>query len=125
LTPGHALGRFGSSVADPRPPLVRGAYRPSKKSIKRMVEKIHVLTERKGTWQDTTELVGKLNRSLPTRERKASQIFGPKPPPPLQIRDPTTRNFGIQNPCNFQRRKTAHLCARSDMLQPQPMQIGR
>ncbi len=29
-----------------------------------MVEKIHVLTERKGTWQDTTELVGKLNRSL-------------------------------------------------------------
>ncbi|MDH3918156.1 MAG: hypothetical protein OEU25_08235 [Rhodospirillales bacterium] len=29
-----------------------------------MVEKIHVLTERKGTWQETTELVGKLNRSL-------------------------------------------------------------
>ena len=36
----------------------RLTYRPSKKSIKRMVEKIHVLTERKGTWQDTTELVG-------------------------------------------------------------------
>ena len=29
-----------------------------------MVAKIHVLTERKGTWQETTELVGKLNRSL-------------------------------------------------------------
>ena len=42
----------------------RLGYRPSKKSIKRMVEKIHVLTERKGTWQDTTELVGQLNRSL-------------------------------------------------------------
>ena len=39
-------------------------YRPSKKSLKRMVDKIHVLTERKGTWQDTTELVVKLNRSL-------------------------------------------------------------
>ncbi len=39
-------------------------YRPSKKSIKRMVEKIHELTERKGTCQETTELVGELNRSL-------------------------------------------------------------
>ena len=29
-----------------------------------MVAKIHVLTERRGTWQETTELVGKLNRSL-------------------------------------------------------------
>jgi RNA-directed DNA polymerase len=38
--------------------------RPSKKSIKRMVEKIHALTDRRGTWQETTELIGKLNRSL-------------------------------------------------------------
>jgi group II intron reverse transcriptase/maturase len=37
---------------------------PSKKSIRRMVEKIHVLTDRKTTWQETTELVGKLNRTL-------------------------------------------------------------
>ena len=29
-----------------------------------MAEKIHVQTERKGTWQDTPDLVGKLNRSL-------------------------------------------------------------
>ena len=36
-------------------------YRPSKKSIKRMVETIHALTARTGTWQETTELVGKLN----------------------------------------------------------------
>jgi group II intron reverse transcriptase/maturase len=39
-------------------------YRPSKKSIKRMVETIHALTARTGTWQETTELVGKLNRKL-------------------------------------------------------------
>lgn len=29
-----------------------------------MVEKIHALSERKCTWQETTELIGKLNRSL-------------------------------------------------------------
>src|ERR1700726_680720 len=39
-------------------------YRPSRKSIKRMVENVHALTARSGTWQDTTELVGKLNRTL-------------------------------------------------------------
>jgi len=38
--------------------------RPSKKSIKRAVEKIHALTDRAGTWQVTTELVAKLNRTL-------------------------------------------------------------
>ena len=36
--------------------------RPSKKSIKRMVEKVHALTERQTSWQETTEVVGKLNR---------------------------------------------------------------
>jgi group II intron reverse transcriptase/maturase len=39
-------------------------YRPSKKSIKRMVEKIHALTVRSMTWQETTELVGKVNAAL-------------------------------------------------------------
>jgi len=39
-------------------------YRPSKKSIKRMVENIHALTTRSWTWQETTELVDKLNRTL-------------------------------------------------------------
>src|SRR6266581_9581168 len=38
--------------------------RPSKKSIRRMVEKIHALTTVSMTWQGTTELVGKLNRTL-------------------------------------------------------------
>jgi hypothetical protein len=42
----------------------RLGYRPSKKSIKRMVEKLHAMTVRSMTWQETTELVGKLNRTL-------------------------------------------------------------
>jgi group II intron reverse transcriptase/maturase len=39
-------------------------YWPSKKSIKRMVENVHALTTRSWTWQETTELVSKLNRSI-------------------------------------------------------------
>ena len=42
----------------------RIGYRPSKKSIRRAVEKIHALTDRSGTWQETTTLVGKVNRTL-------------------------------------------------------------
>jgi RNA-directed DNA polymerase len=38
--------------------------RPSKKSIKRMVENVHALTTRSWTWQGTTERVGKLNRAI-------------------------------------------------------------
>ena len=57
---GYTFGRMYSA----RTGQARLGYRPSKKSIKRMVEKIHGLTVRAGTWQDTTELVGKLNRSL-------------------------------------------------------------
>ena len=37
---------------------------PSKKSIRRMVEKIHALTVLSTGWQETTELVGTLNRTL-------------------------------------------------------------
>jgi group II intron reverse transcriptase/maturase len=40
------------------------ALRPSKKSIKRMVEKVHAVTDRAGTWQETTKLVDELNRAL-------------------------------------------------------------
>src|SRR3954454_16275096 len=42
----------------------RLGQRPSKKSIKRVVEQVHELTVRAHTWQETTELVGKLNRTL-------------------------------------------------------------
>jgi group II intron reverse transcriptase/maturase len=57
---GYSFGRMYSE----RTGQARLGYRPSKKSIKRMVEQIHALTVRTGTWQETTELVGKLNRTL-------------------------------------------------------------
>src|SRR6202011_1500667 len=42
----------------------RLALRPSKKSIKHMVDKVHALTDRSRTWQETTKLVAELNRAL-------------------------------------------------------------
>jgi len=38
--------------------------RPSKKSIKRVIETVHAMTAEAMAWQDTTALVGKLNRTL-------------------------------------------------------------
>jgi group II intron reverse transcriptase/maturase len=38
--------------------------RPSKKSIRRMVETIHAMTVPTMSWQETTEMVGQLNRTL-------------------------------------------------------------
>jgi hypothetical protein len=38
--------------------------RPSKKSIRRMVEKIHAMTVISATWRETTQMVEQLNRTL-------------------------------------------------------------
>ena len=57
---GYTFGRMYS----PKTGEAHWGVRPSKKSIKRMVGKIHALTVRAGTWQETTELVATLNRSL-------------------------------------------------------------
>ena len=42
----------------------RLGYRPSKSSIRHMVRKIHALTAEAMGWQETTALVGQLNRML-------------------------------------------------------------
>src|SRR5262252_4791566 len=57
---GYTFGRMYSA----RTGQARLGQRPSKKSIRRMVEKVHALTDRSGTWQETTELVSKVNRAL-------------------------------------------------------------
>jgi RNA-directed DNA polymerase len=57
---GYTFGRAYS----PKTGQARLAYWPSKKSIKRMVEKIHALTERSKSWQETGELIDKLNTML-------------------------------------------------------------
>jgi RNA-directed DNA polymerase len=57
---GYTFGRFYSRTTG-KP---RMALWPSKKSIRRMVDTIHALTDLKMCWQETTELIGKLNRVL-------------------------------------------------------------
>ena len=57
---GYTFGRMYSA----RTGQARLAQRPSKKSIRHAVENIHALTDRKGTWQETTSLVKRLNRTL-------------------------------------------------------------
>ena len=57
---GFTFGRMYSRTTGQ----ARLALRPSKKSIKRVVEKVHELTVRARTWQETTELVGMLNCTL-------------------------------------------------------------
>src|SRR5271155_3879848 len=57
---GYTFGRMFSA----RTGQARIGNRPSKKSIQRAVEKIHALTGRSRTWQETTTLVGKVNSML-------------------------------------------------------------
>jgi group II intron reverse transcriptase/maturase len=57
---GYTFGRIYSA----RTGRANIGYRPSKKSIKRAVENIHMLTDRRTTWQDSTVLVAKINRAL-------------------------------------------------------------
>jgi RNA-directed DNA polymerase len=57
---GYTFGRMYS----PTTGKARLGHRPSKRSIKRMVERVHALTDRARSWQETTELVDKLNRAL-------------------------------------------------------------
>ena len=57
---GYTFGRRYSAMTG-KP---RVALWPSKKSIRRMVEKVHALTELKWVWRDTEELVGELNHTL-------------------------------------------------------------
>jgi len=81
---GYTFGRMYSAKTGQ----ARLGQRPSKKSIKRMVEKIHALTERTGTWQETTRAGGKveplaarMDELLPSRHRQqgisgARQLHG-------------------------------------------------
>jgi RNA-directed DNA polymerase len=57
---GYTFGRMYSA----RTGQARLGYRPSKKSVKRVVAKVHALTDRSETWQETAKLVAKVNRTL-------------------------------------------------------------
>ena len=57
---GHTFGRMYSATTGK----ARLGHRPSKKSIRHVIEKIHVLTARTTTWQETADVVAKMNRTL-------------------------------------------------------------
>jgi RNA-directed DNA polymerase len=57
---GYSFGRMYS----PKTGTAYLGMRPSKTSIRRMVEKVHSLTDRRTGWQETTDKVQQLNRAL-------------------------------------------------------------
>ncbi|HEU5295695.1 MAG TPA: group II intron reverse transcriptase/maturase [Burkholderiaceae bacterium] len=57
---GYTFGRVYSQTTGK----ARLGMWPSKKSIRRMVERLHAMTATSMTWQETTHMVGKLNRTL-------------------------------------------------------------
>ena len=57
---GYTFGRMYSRTTGQ----ARLGMWPSKKSIRRMVVKLHAMTATSLTWQETTQMVGKLNRTL-------------------------------------------------------------
>ncbi|WP_425266948.1 reverse transcriptase domain-containing protein, partial [Caballeronia pedi] len=70
---GFTFGRMYSATTGQ----ARMGMKPSKESIRRMIEKIYAMTALRTVWQETTELVGKLNphvarlgELLPGRKRQ-------------------------------------------------------
>lgn len=57
---GYTFGRMYSATTG----VARLGFRPSKKSIRHVIEEIHGLTARTTTWQETAEVVAKMNRTL-------------------------------------------------------------
>jgi hypothetical protein len=66
---GYTFGRMYSAKTG----LARLGYLPSKKSIKRMVAKVHAMTVRSMTWQDTTELLASCPSPQPALARPSRQ----------------------------------------------------
>jgi hypothetical protein len=57
---GYTFGRMYSATTGK----ARMGMRPSKKSIRHVIETIHALTPRTTTWQETADVVAKMNRTL-------------------------------------------------------------
>ena len=72
---GFTFGRMYSRTTGQ----ARLALRPSKKSIKRMVEKVHALTVRSRTWQETTAMISELNRALAGWANYSVSALQPEP----------------------------------------------